>query len=328
MLRQRAGPHEEVSELPAGNLGRPDEQDGEARPTGRIQLNSNPHVTCIILNWNGWRDTVECLHALKECDYPHLSIIVVDNGSTNDSVDRMRTAYPDILQIENPKNLGFAGGNNVGIRYALDHRAQYVWLLNNDTKPAPDALSALVTKAVIDNKIGAVASVTYYSDSPTNVEAWAGARVNLGIGCAQNSKVPRGDSWFHSLNGTSMLISCQAIKEIGLLDEGFFLYWEDTEFCLRLRKKGWRIAAAPDSRVWHKVHASTSGNQLVLDRYQTTSGLRLLKLHSPAPYFASLAFLAIRFTRRILRLQFSRCRSVWAGVQDYRRMLPISPRIR
>jgi GT2 family glycosyltransferase len=292
-----------------------------------MQLNLNHHVTCIILNWNGWQDTVECLHALKECDYPSLGIIVVDNGSTDDSVARIQSAHPDIQLLESKKNAGFAGGNNIGIRYALDRRDEYVWLLNNDTKPAPDALSALVAKAITDNKIGAVASVTYYSDSPTNVEAWAGARVNLGIGYSKNSRVPRGDGWFHSLNGTSMLISCEAIRKVGLLDEGFFLYWEDTEFCLRLRKNGWRIAAAPESRIIHKVHGSTGSNQLVLDRYQTASGLRLLRLHSPAPYLASLAFLAIRFARRLARLQFDRCRSVWAGVQDYRRMLPIAPRI-
>ncbi len=291
-------------------------------------MNSNPHVICIIVNWNGWQDTVECLHALNECDYPRLSTIVVDNGSTNDSIDRIRTAHPDILLIESKKNLGFAGGNNVGIRYALDHRADYVWLLNNDTKPSPDALSELVAKALTDDKIGAVASVTYFSDSPANVEAWAGARVNLAIGYSKNSRMPRDDSWFHSLNGTSMLVSCRTIREAGLLDEGFFLYWEDTEFCLRLRKLGWRIAAAPESRVLHKVHASTNGNQLVLDRYQTTSGLRLLRLHSPAPYPASLAFLVIRFARRLARLQFDRCRSIWAGIQDYRRMRPISPKIR
>ncbi|HEY1801716.1 MAG TPA: glycosyltransferase family 2 protein [Terriglobales bacterium] len=291
-------------------------------------MNSNPHVTCIVVNWNGWQDTTECLRALKECDYPNLRIIVVDNGSTNDSIDRIQAAHPDILLLESKENLGFAGGNNVGIRYALDHGADCVWLLNNDTKPSPDALSELVAKALTDDKIGAVASVTYFSDSPANVEAWAGARVNLAIGYSQNSRVPRDDSWFHSLNGTSMLISCEAIKEAGLLDEGFFLYWEDTEFCLRLRKQGWRIAPAPESKVLHKVHASTNGNQLVLDRYQTASGLRLLRLHSPAPYPASLAFLAIRFARRLARLQFDRCQSVWAGIQDYRRMRPISPKIR
>ncbi len=246
-----------------------------------------------------------------------MSAIVVDNGSTDGSVARIRAAHPDILLLVSGNNLGFDGGNNIGIRYALAHGAEYIWLLNNDTKPAPDALSALVAKALSDKGIGAVASICYYADAPSAVEAWAGGRVNLWIGYGRNSTVPHEDDWFHTLNGTSMLVARAALEDAGLLDEGFFLYWEDTDFCLRLRKKGWRIAAAPDSRVLHKVNASTGGNKLVLDRYQTASGLRLLRLHSPAPRLSSLLFLAVRFTRRLVRFQFARCRSVWAGSRDH-----------
>lgn len=294
----------------------------------RVPLNPGPRVTCIVLNWNGWQDTIECLDALKACTYQDLTVIVVDNASTNDSVVRIGVAHPDILLLESGANLGFAGGNNIGVRYALSHGAEYVWLLNNDTKPAPHALSALVTKALTDTGIGAVGSVCYNADEPMTVQAWVGARVNLWIGYVRNSTVPQEDAWFHALYGTSMLIACTAIHDVGLLDEGFFLYWEETEFCLRLRKKGWRIAAAPDSRVLHKLHASTGGNAIILDRYQTASGLRILGLHSPAPSLASFLFLAMRFVRRLLRLQFARCRSVWEGLQDYRRMLPLCPRIR
>jgi hypothetical protein len=291
-------------------------------------LNVSPPVTCIVLNWNGWQDTIECLEALRQCTYTNLTNVVADNGSTNDSVARIKAARPDILLLESSKNLGFAAGNNIGIRHAIAHGAEYVWLLNNDTQPAPDALTALIVKAMTDDRIGAVGSVCYYADSPATVEAWAGARVNLWIGYGRNSTKPREDGWFHSLNGTSILVSTAAIKDAGLLDEGFFLYWEDTEFCLRLRKRGWRIAAAPGSRILHKVHGSTAGNLLNLDRYQTSSGLRLLQLHSPAPRLASMLFLMIRFARRLIRLQFARCGSVWLGIQDYREMLPVSPRIR
>jgi hypothetical protein len=257
-----------------------------------------------------------------------LSLVVVDNGSTNDSVARIKASHPDTLLLESGKNLGFAGGNNIGIRHAIAHGAEYVWLLNNDTRPAADALTALVAKALTDDRIGAVGSICYYAESPSTVEAWGGARVNLWIGYGRNSTQPRADEWFHSLNGTSILISSAALRDAGLLDEGFFLYWEDTEFCLRLRRKGWKIAAASDSRIVHKVHGSTAGNILNLDRYQTASGLRLLRLHSPAPRLASILFLSIRFARRLVRLQFARCKSVWAGIQDYREMLPLSPRIR
>ena len=284
-----------------------------------------PRVSCIILNWNGWKDTLECLNALKGCKYPGLTVIVVDNGSTDDSIARIRTAHPDILLLESEDNLGFAGGNNIGIRYALAHGAEYLWLLNNDTKPAPDALCALVAKILTDRSIGAVASICYFADAPSTVQAWAGGRVNLWIGYSRLSTVPHGDDWFHTLNGTSMLVARTAIEDAGLLDEGFFLYWEDTEFCLRLRKKGWRIVAAPDSRVLHKVNASTGGNKLLLDRYQTASGLRLLRLHSPAPRLAPFLFLGVRFVRRLLRLQFSRCRSVCAGARDHYDAVPTSP---
>jgi len=284
-----------------------------------LELNAPPQVCCVVLNWNGWADTLECLSALKECRYPSLTIIVVDNGSTDDSAARIKSAHPDILVLESGSNLGFSGGNNIGIRHALATGANYVWLLNNDTKPASDALSALVAKALTDKRIGAVASICYHADESLTVQAWAGSRINLWIGYGRMCTEPHEDDWFHSLNGTSMLLSKEVLEDVGLLDERFFLYWEDTEFCLRLRKKGWRIAAAAESRVLHKVNASTAGNKLLLDRYQTASGLHLLQLHSPAPLLASFMFLAIRFTRRIVRLQFSRCRSVISGIQDYRR---------
>jgi len=291
-------------------------------------MTEQPKVTCILLNWNGWKDTAECLEALKECGYPNLTTIVVDNGSANDSVARIKAAHPDIPLLESGRNLGFAGGNNIGIRYALARGADYVWLLNNDTKPAPDALSALVEKALTDRRIGAVASVCYYADRPTTVQAWAGTRVNLWIGFSRNSTVPHPDEWFHSLYGASMLVACPAIEDAGMLDEGFFHYWEETEFCLRLRENGWLLAAAPESRVLHKVAASSGGNNLILTRYFTTSGLRILRLHSRTPRLSMFIFLMVRFLRRILRLQFSQFKSVWEGVRDYRKTLPVIPKIR
>jgi len=291
-------------------------------------MRAQPKVTCILINWNGWQHTVECLTALQKCTYSNFTVIVVDNGSTNDSVAKIKAAHPNILILESRKNLGFAGGNNIGIRHALAQGAEYVWLLNNDTEAAPDALSALMAKVLTDKRIGAVASVCYYADRPSIVQAWAGARVNLWIGYARNSTEPHSDDWFHSLYGASMLISRPALEDAGLLDEGFFHYWEETEFCLRLRKKGWRLAAAPDSRVLHKVGASTGGNSLVLDRYFTASGLRILRLHSVMPRLAMSVFISVRFVRRIVRFQFSRCRSVWEGVQDYYQSLPIVPKTR
>ena len=290
-------------------------------------MSAQPSVICIVLNWNGWQDTLDCLSFLTACTYASLTTIVVDNGSTNDSAIRIRAAYPDVLLLESDKNLGFAGGYNIGLRHALTQTADYVWLLNNDTKPDPDALSALVSKALTDRRIGAVASICYYMTTPDLVQAWAGSRVNLWIGYARNSVGPHPDEWFDSLYGASMLIARAAVEDVGLLDEGFFVYWEETEYCLRLRKAGWRLAAAPGSRILHKVAASTGGDSRVLDRYFTASGLRILRLHSPAPRLSMFLFLMARFSRRLLRLQFAQCKSVWEGIGDYRRSLPVTPNL-
>jgi GT2 family glycosyltransferase len=326
----------------------------------------------ILLNWNGWKDTIECLESIFRLSYPDFRVVVCDNASSDGSLEKIKTwargdlpaeyAHPRLRRFSSPPipkpvpylelsreqarlgasgheaplvliptgaNLGFAGGNNVGLRYALgDPNCNFVWLLNNDTVVEPDALSALVAKALTDSRIGAVASVCYYADAPSEVQAWAGARVNLLIGFVRNSTKPHRDDWFHSLYGASILISRPVLLEIGLLDEGFFLCWEETEFCIRLRKRGWRLAAAPSSRVLHKVSASTGGDRLIVDRYSTASGLRILRLHSAVPHLAMFLYLSMRFVRRLLRFQLAPCRSVWAGVQDYRQMLPVVPKIR
>lgn len=290
-------------------------------------MTSAPRVVCILVNWNGWQDTIECLDALKEEDYPDLDVIVVDNGSSNDSVARIRNAHPDVLLLESPKNLGFAGGNNIGMRYALAHGADFIWLLNNDTKPAKDALSKLVFKALGDPKIGAVGSVCYYADRPSTVQVWAGATANMWMGYAKNYTEPQKDESLDALYGASMLIARPALEQVGLLDEGFFHYWEETEFSLRLRKAGWRLAAAPDSCILHKVGASTDGYNPVLDRYFTTSGLRILRLHAKIPVFSMLWFVAVRLASRAFRLRLAQCRSVWQGVEDYLQTLPIERKI-
>lgn len=281
-------------------------------------MKCDSQVTCIVLNWNGSQHTIECLGALNACTYQHLTIVVVDNGSTDDSVSRISGAFPETTLLKTEKNLGFAGGNNVGVRHALAHGADYIWLLNNDTKPAPDALAALVAKLNTDKQIGAVASICYYADSPHTVQVWGGARVNLWFGYSRIATEPRKDEWFDALYGASVLIRRTALEDVGLLDPGFFFYCEETEFCLRLRKRGWRIAVAPDSTVLHKAGGS-SGTRSFRERHFTASGLRILRLHSSAPSLAMASFLTLRLTRRLLTLNFSRCKSVWTGIQDYRR---------
>src|SRR2546425_7090973 len=139
-------------------------------------------VAIIVLNWNGWRDTVQCLTSLKKLSYPNVRIVVVDNRSTDDSVSQIRQAFPDEAIIEVEKNLGFAGGCNVGIRHALEAGAEYVWLLNNDTTVDARALGAMVEMADADAKLGAVGSAIYSTAEAIRLLAWGGGYINFWLG--------------------------------------------------------------------------------------------------------------------------------------------------
>jgi GT2 family glycosyltransferase len=279
----------------------------------------NPSVACVVLNWNGWQDTLVCLAALARTQYPNLTVIAVDNGSTNDSVGRIRAAFPQIPLVETGKNLGFAGGVNAGIRCALEQAAQYVWLLNNDAQPRPDALAALVGKATSDPRFGAVGSVLLYAEDSTNVQAWGGGRVNCWTGKPFHATAPMEDSWFDYITAASILLSRRALEEIGLLDESFFLYYEDTDLSFRLRKRGWKLGVAANSTVLHKENASSGKNRRQVDRFSTASGIRFLRKHAPVAWLSVPLFVALRIGKRLVRGRWRQTGDIIGGVRDYLR---------
>jgi GT2 family glycosyltransferase len=213
--------------------------------------------------------------------------------------------------------LGFAGGNNVGIRHALLREPDFIWLLNNDTEPRAAALSELVTKATSDPVLGAVGSLLVYAHDPGAVQAWGGGRVNLFVGMSEHALQPRDDAWFHYITAASVLLPLRALREVGLLDDGFFLYWEDADLCFRLRKAGWKLGVASGSVVLHREHASTGRNRRLIDRYVITSGILFLKKHSPLPWVSIPLFLSSRLLKRLLMGQFDRFSDVTRGIYDY-----------
>jgi GT2 family glycosyltransferase len=275
-------------------------------------------VSCVLLNWNGWRDTVTCLAALAQVDYSNLSVVVVDNGSTDDSVARIRAAFPDTPLIETGKNLGFAGGVNAGIRFALGKLSEYVWLLNNDAQPRPDALTAMVAKITSERRFGAIGSVLLYEHDPALIQAWGGGRINAWIGYGFHATAPMADSWFDYITAASILLPRRALEEIGLLDESFFLYWEDSDLSFRLREHGWRLGVAAGSMVLHKESAST-GSRRKVDRFSTASGIRFLRKHSPAAWLSVPVFVAMRIGNRLVHGRWSQIGDIVGGVRDYLR---------
>jgi len=271
-----------------------------------------PRVYVLLLNWNGWRDTLECLTSLQHLKYDNFSVVVLDNGSTDDSVKRIRESFSSAILIENGQNRGFAAGNNVGIRYALERGGDYVWLLNNDTVVDPDALSTLVAVAESDPRLGAVGSVLYYMTEPDRIQAWGGGQVSLLLGTSSHYTRPVKNEKIGYLTGASILVKRAAIERVGFLDEGFFMYWEDVDYCFRLRKAGWCLAVAPESRVFHKVSSSVGGQSPTRDLLAAVSSVRFFTRHAPVPIVPLIIGIVLRFGKRVLSGQFRRA---WAEVR-------------
>lgn len=276
---------------------------------------SDPLVYVILVNWNGWRDTLECLQSLEKLDYLNHRVLVVDNGSTDDSLVRLRSGNAGAELIENGENLGFAKACNVGIRKALAEGAEFVWRLDNDTVVEPDCLRALVERATQGGRIGAVGSVLYYMDHPNSVQAWAGGYINLWLGRSRHFTAPISENRLDFINGASMLVRREALDEVGLLDERYFVYFEDADFSIRLRRAGWRLAVAEKSLIWHKESSSMVKRSLRQETIFSTSGVRFLRSHAVIPWVSIGTFAGLRLMRRILRGDWARVRAVWNGLR-------------
>jgi len=223
-------------------------------------MGDRPRVYIVVVNWNGWQHTVRCLKSLQALDYPDNQVVTVDNGSHDDSVERIRAALPAMNIIETGANLGFAGGANAGIRAALEHDPAYVWLLNNDVEVEPDTLTQLVDAARAHERLGIVGPSVWRppADGEASMEpaafVWHGEYRGV-TACPEES----GQEPFHlvdDLAGSSMLLDAAMVREIGLLNERFFHYWEDVEFCARARRAGWQVGHACRPHIWHVVGAS------------------------------------------------------------------------
>lgn len=281
-------------------------------------------VFIILVNWNGWRDTLECLESLMLLEYPEFRFVVCDNGSADDSLDRIKTwaghhavscieyrrveaesggdraADPVLTLIRNDKNLGFAGGNNVGLRYGLARvDVDFFWLLNNDTVVEPDALTHLVARMQQHPEVGICGSTIRLYHNRERIQALGGGYYCRWIGLPWHyGRFKRWDGNFNNLQcaesrmnyveGASMLASRQFIEEVGLLCEDYFLYFEEADWAIRASKGRFTLAYAPQSVVYHKVGSSigTSSNparkSFVCDFYNIRNRILFARRHYPA----------------------------------------------
>jgi GT2 family glycosyltransferase len=272
-----------------------------------------PRVMILVLNWNNWRDTVDCLASLAGLEYGNCEILVLDNGSTDGSAERISSVFPKVEVIKLGENMGFGRANNVGIRIALERRAEFVWLLNNDTTVDSKSLRAMVDKAHEDPRIGAVGSAIYYADEPDALQVWGGGGLILWCGRSFHFRRAVSDANIHFLTGASLLLRRSVLETVGLFDEAYFLYWEDVDYSLRLRRAGWNLAVAGDSSVWHKESATAGKNKPQLDMNFARSASRFFSIYSPVPIVSIWMNVVLRIAKRMLNGDWAGARAVWAG---------------
>ncbi len=307
-------------------------------------------VIIIILNWNGWKDTIQCLESLMRSSYADYRVVVCDNDSTDDSLKKIKAwasgelivadylndtlrrllvpplakplayieydretaesgdheqtdSFPLVL-IQTGSNAGYAGGNNVGIRYALQQNADYIWLLNNDTVITRDTLAELVDFMATDNVMGLAGSVIYLADQPERLQTYGGGRLARLFG-TDRFVYTRGPIDY--VSGTSLFIRREVVETIGLLDETFFFYWEDTDYSTRAKKKGWKLGTADSAIVYHRFSASVGGQSLKSDLFKVAAMTRYFKKHWRWVWFFPVMInVTGMIVKRFFRCQFTR----------------------
>ncbi len=229
-------------------------------------MKREPLVYIILVNWNGRAVTLECLESLKKLNYPHHCTVVVDNASSDGSVNAIRAGFPKVIVLEMTENLRFAGGNNAGIRYALENSADMILLLNNDTTVAPDFLSHLVARMQAGSNIGMAAPKIYYERDPKRI--WfAGGRISMWTGTMKHTGIREEDHGQYDdakevdyATGCCVLTTREVVEKAGVLDESFFIYGEDADWSMRVRRAGYSIMYEPKAVIWHKVSVSSGGH--------------------------------------------------------------------
>jgi len=230
----------------------------------------NDLIYIIVLNYNNWQDTIECLESICRLEYGNYRVIVVDNASINDSIPNINKwiaegknsnkSLDEVILIENRINTGYAGGNNMGIKYAIEKNDfQYIWIVNNDTVVDKLALKCLVEKTALDQQIGICGSrINYYNDKK-NIQS-VGSKVNYYFGNVVNVTDPDETDSIDGVMGASLFITKKCIETVGLLPEEYYLFFEESDYCLNAIKHGFNVTVALDSIVYHKVGGSTGGN--------------------------------------------------------------------
>ena len=294
-----------------------------------------PKIAIIIINWNTYQLTFNCLKSLKACTYKNKTIFLVDNGSKDGSGDKIALEFPDINFIKNEINEGFTGANNKALKVILKQNFDYVLLLNNDTEVKPNFLSLLEARMDSDQNLAATQPLIL--DFPNKNTIWnGGGSFNTFFGLSKTRyngliykpqlKVETFTEW---ISGCCILVKIEVIKKVGLLDNRFFAYFEDVDWSIRMTKLGYKLGVVPKSIIYHQSSGSTkmnnTSNEGNLSPYAHYLNVRnhiyLIKKHTFFfNSFGSWIYQILKITSYsiyfILRGRFGKFKMVWRGVSD------------
>lgn len=273
----------------------------------------------IILNWNGKEDTLACLESLKHVYTHHIQMttVVVDNASHDGSVEAIKEKFPNVEIVQNTENFGFAKGNNRGIEYALQQGADYLFILNNDTLVNKYCIEEMVHIAQLHKHVGIVSPKIYfapgfeyhkdrYSEHEKGKVLWyAGGQIDWNNVYGVHRGVDEVDKRQYDTvdqldfaSGCAVLVKREVFERVGMFDEKFFLYFEDTDLSMRVKKAGFTILFAPKAIVWHKNAGSAGGSGSKLQDYYTTRNRMLFGMRY-APLRTKIAL--VRESLRLLK---------------------------
>lgn len=266
-----------------------------------------PKIAIVILNWNGYNDTFECLRSLEKLTYKNTIQVVVDNGSEVEEYNNLVKKFPQIKILRSEVNLGFSGGNNLGIKYALEHGADFILLLNNDTIVEPNFIQPLLDVFEKEKNVGIVAPQINYFNEPKKIWSEGGYVSKIrASGFAYSDKFEDISNTYYEqkqfVSGCCMLIKREVFKKVGTFDNNFFLYLEDVDLCVRTIKSGYNIFISHKSKIYHKVSNSTIKNYNALPLfYVTRNRLYFVKKNYPSFILCSTIYL---FSTMIFKIIF------------------------
>ena len=290
-------------------------------------MNFNKEIAIIIVNWKQYELTINCLLSLKKLEYKNWKVILVDNESNFEKINKIKSDFTKVEVIECKENLGFASANNIGIKYAIKNKIEYLMLLNNDTEVNKKFLAPLLNSFKNDNLLGAVQPLIMNYNNRAKV--WnAGGYLNNFFGFPYtNKKLNNKNRQIDWITGCCIVLKTKVIKKVGLIDEDFFAYYEDVDWSLRIKKLGYKLGVVESSVIFHHGTKSSNnsnfeGNLSPFVHYlNIRNHIYLVKKHSDKfnfigvlfYQFLKIVFYSIYF---ILRLRFSKLKMVYRGLND------------